>query len=92
MRKLKVGHEALPGIGDVFEIASASGLTVTVVAHRSGRRDVAVGTSGDDKPLVSVALTRTEAIALATLLTGVHVELVTTPRNERRTDARLIAR
>ena len=80
MRKLQVGHEALPGIGDVFEIPSASGLTITVVAHRAGRRDLAVGKRGEDEPLVSVALTRTEATALATLLTGVHVELVTTPR------------
>jgi K+/H+ antiporter YhaU regulatory subunit KhtT len=80
MRKLKVRHEALPGVGDLFEIASACGLTVTVVAHRSGRRDLAVGKPGDDEPLVTVALTRTESTALATLLTGAHIELTTTPR------------
>jgi K+/H+ antiporter YhaU regulatory subunit KhtT len=80
MRKLKVGHERLPGIGDLFEIASASGLTVTVVAHRSGRRQLAVGEPDDDQVLITVALTRTEATALATLLTGAQIELITTPR------------
>ena len=80
MRKLKVGHEALPGSGDLFEIASAAGLIVTVVPHRSGRRHLAVGKPDDDQPLVTVALTRTEATALATLLTGAQIELVTTPR------------
>jgi K+/H+ antiporter YhaU regulatory subunit KhtT len=80
MRKQKVKHRLLPGIGDFFEIVTASGLSVSVVSHRSGRRDVAVGVPGADQPLVSAPLTRTEAVALATLLTGAHIELASTPQ------------
>ena len=80
MRKQKVKHRALPGIGDLFEITTGSGLSVSVVSHRSGRRDLAVGVPGADEPLVSVPLSRNEAIALATLLTGAHIELATTPQ------------
>jgi K+/H+ antiporter YhaU regulatory subunit KhtT len=80
MRKQKVQHQALPGIGDLFAIATGSGLTVTVVAHRSGRRSVTVGEPEADEPLASVALTRKEAVALAALLAGAHIELTPTPR------------
>jgi K+/H+ antiporter YhaU regulatory subunit KhtT len=80
MRRLKVRHEPLPRIGDLFEITPACGLTVTVVSHRSGRRDLSVGTPGEQQPLATVSLTRTEATALATLLTGAHIELTTTTR------------
>jgi K+/H+ antiporter YhaU regulatory subunit KhtT len=80
MRKQKVKHRALPGIGDFFEIAIGSGLSVSVVNHRSGRRDLAVGVPGAAEPLVSASLTRNEAIALAALLTGAHIELIATPQ------------
>ena len=86
MRKQKVKHRALPGIGDLFEITTGSGLSVSVVSHRSGRRDLAVGVPGADEPLVSESTpeagtsARNEAIALATLLTGAHIELATTPQ------------
>jgi hypothetical protein len=80
MLKLKVGQKALPGIGDVFEIASDSGLPVTVVALRSVRRHLAVGNPGDDQPVVTVALTRPEATAQATPLAGGPIERITTPR------------
>ena len=79
MRKQRVRHEKLPRIGDLFEIATACGLTVTVVAHRSGRRDLTVGKPDEHQPLATVALTRTEATALATLLSGAHIELTMTP-------------
>lgn len=78
MRKQKVKHRVLPGIGDFFEIAIGSGFSVSVVNHRSGRRDLAVGVPGADQPLVSASLTRSEANALAALLTGAHIELVAT--------------
>jgi K+/H+ antiporter YhaU regulatory subunit KhtT len=80
MRKLKVGHEPLPGIGERFHVESACGLTITVVSHRSGRRDVAILETGDDEPLATVALSKGEAAAVAALLVGAQIELVpTTP-------------
>jgi K+/H+ antiporter YhaU regulatory subunit KhtT len=81
MRKLKVGHEQLPGIGDLYEITPRSGGTLTVVAHRSGRRDLIVGTPDDDRPPVTVELSRSEATAVATLLAGVHIELSMSARD-----------
>jgi K+/H+ antiporter YhaU regulatory subunit KhtT len=77
MRKLKVRHERLPGIGDLFELDTAAGLTVTVVTHRSGRRDIAVGKMGADEPAITAALSRTESTAVAALLTGTNIELTT---------------
>jgi K+/H+ antiporter YhaU regulatory subunit KhtT len=80
MRKLKVRHDPLPGVGEAFELDAGSGLKVTVVAHRSGRRDVAIGRHGRDEPTATVALTRKEALALAALLSGTHIEITTAPR------------
>lgn len=81
MRKLKVGHEPLPGIGEVFELVAASGLAVRVVSQRSGRRDLALAAPDADEPIATVALTRAEATALATLLLGAHIELITERRD-----------
>lgn len=78
MRKLKVRHQPLPGIGELFKVDTACGLTVTVVSHRSGRREIVVGRREADEPLATAALTRNEAAAVATLLTGAHIELITT--------------
>jgi K+/H+ antiporter YhaU regulatory subunit KhtT len=74
MRKLKVRHERLPGVGDLFELDTAGGLTVSVACLRSGRRDIAVTQPGDDEPLATAALSRSEALAVAALLTGTAVE------------------
>ena len=79
MRKLKVQHQPLPGVGDRFDLVTASGLTLTVVSHRSGRRDIAIGEPGADAPVAIAGLTRIEAAAVAVLLTGAHVEITTTP-------------
>ena len=79
MSKFNVRHEALPKVGDLFEFSAATGPTVTVVTHRSGRRDLSV-TQPNDRLRVTVSLSETEATALATLLTGVHIELTRTPR------------
>ena len=79
MRKLHVRHRPLPGIGDLFELDLASGLTLSVVGHRSGRRDLSLAEREADSPMVSAPLTRSEATAVAALLTGAHIELTTTP-------------
>lgn len=76
MRKLRVRHERLPGIGDLFEIPTGSGLSIRVATHRSGRRNLLVGSSDADQPEFSVPLTRAEATGLAALLVGAHIELI----------------
>jgi K+/H+ antiporter YhaU regulatory subunit KhtT len=80
MRKLRVRHEPLPGVGERFEFPTASGITVIVVTQRSGRRDIALRAPGEDDPLLSVPLTRNESLALATLLMGTHIELSVAPK------------
>ena len=77
MRKVKVRHRPLPGIGDVFELDSTSGLKVTVINHRSGRRELAIGESAAGEPIAIVSLTRAQAAAVAQLLTGAYVEITT---------------
>ncbi len=81
MRRLKVQHQFLPGIGELFQLDTASGLTLTVVSHRSGRREIAIGVRDEDQPTVTAGLTRADAVAVATLLTGAYIELATTPRS-----------
>ena len=80
MRKLRVRHEPLPGVGERFEFTAASGTTVIVVTHRSGRRDIALRAPGEDDPQLSVPLTRNESLALATFLMGTHIELSVAPK------------
>jgi K+/H+ antiporter YhaU regulatory subunit KhtT len=76
MRKVKIRHRRLAGVGDLFELDAASGSTITVISHRSGRSDIAIGKTGDE-PSSSTGLTRTEAAAVALLLSGANVELET---------------
>jgi TrkA domain protein len=76
MRKLKIRHEPLPLIGERFHLDAASGLTITVVSHRTGRREVAVLETDGDEPPVTVVLTKGEAAAVAALLVGAQIELV----------------
>jgi K+/H+ antiporter YhaU regulatory subunit KhtT len=80
MRKLKVRHEGLPGIGDRFELDTTAGLTVSVVTHRSGRRDISISEPGAETPLVTARLSRAEAVAVVGLLTGLHIELTAMTR------------
>ena len=77
MRKHRVRYERLPRIGDRFDLDSASGSTITVVTHASGRCHLALRSRRDDEPMATVALTRSEAAALAALLIGSHIELTT---------------
>ena len=81
MRKLKVQHPPQPAIGELSALDTASGVPLTVVTHRSGRRDMAIGTRDEEQPTVTAGLTRTEALAIATLLSGAHTELATAPRS-----------
>ncbi len=77
MRKLRVRRQLLSGVGELFELETSSGLTVVVVAHRSGRRQIALRAGDAERPAASTTLTRTEALAIAALLSGTHIELVT---------------
>ena len=79
MRKVQVRHRQPPGIGELFELDTASGLSLTVVTNRSGRREIAIGTRDEAQPAVTAGLTRAEPLAIATLLSGAHIELATTP-------------
>jgi K+/H+ antiporter YhaU regulatory subunit KhtT len=78
MYKVTVRHQRLPGIGDRFDLDTASGVTVTVVSRTRGVRDVMVKTPYGDEPIATAVLTEGEAAALAALLLGVQVELVVT--------------
>lgn len=78
MRAQKVRYRRLPHIGELYEIDTADGPVVTVVVNRSGRRDVAVRQPDAEEPSMQLSLTRREALAVASLLTSNHIELITT--------------
>ena len=81
MHRLNVRHQALPGIGDRFELDTSSGSTITVISHRSGRRDIAIARPDGEGPSITTELTDAEAAAVAMLLAGVHIELAMTARD-----------
>ena len=81
MHKLNVRHQALPGIGELFELGTSAGPTIRVIHHRSGRRDLAIGHPDTDETTTTAQLTEAEAAAVAMLLAGVHVELALTTRD-----------
>ena len=78
MHRLNVRHQALPGIGDLFELDTSSGSTITVISHRSGRRDIAIARPDGEGPSITTELTDA---AVAMLLAGVHIELAMTARD-----------
>lgn len=78
MYKVTVRHQRLPGIGDRFDLETASGVTMTVVSRVRGLRDVVIQSPYGDEPVAIAVLTEGEAAGLAALLVGVQVELVVT--------------
>ena len=65
-------HEtALPGVGVRYDLSTAAGEHLGVVAHRHGRRDIVLYDRADpDAARESLALTAVESTALAALLAG----------------------
>lgn len=66
-----VTEQALPGIGQRYDLRAAEGGAVTVVIHHSGRRDLYVLDSGDE-PQASVALSDSQARTLGAILGGAY--------------------
>jgi len=73
--EVTVREQSLPGIGTLFELRVHTGDWVSVVFHRSRRRDVGVRQRDDDETVASVTLTEAEALALAAVLAGVLVDV-----------------
>jgi K+/H+ antiporter YhaU regulatory subunit KhtT len=74
MHSVKVREQALPGIGVLVEMTTADGPIVSVVCHRTRRRDVSIRGRHDDTAIASVHLSEDEALALASVLAGLIVE------------------
>ena len=66
-----VTEQALPGIGQRYDVRAAEGGSITVVIHHSGRRDIYV-LDGGDEPQASVALTDSQARTLGAILGGAY--------------------
>jgi TrkA domain protein len=61
----------LPGVGMSYEFTTAAGARLRVITHRSGRRDISVGTPNDPDAYHTVLeLTEDESRTLAELLGG----------------------
>jgi TrkA domain protein len=64
----------LPGVGIRYEFATRAGERVEVVAHRSGRREIFIGTPDDPDAFRAVLeLTEDESRTLAELLGGSRI-------------------
>lgn len=77
MRKLRVRQRSLPGVGELLELDTRSGQTVTIIVHRSGRREIGLRRRGDETATATAPLTAAESVALAGLLTGAVLDLTT---------------
>jgi TrkA domain protein len=75
LRKLRIRQRSLPGIGELLELDTRSGQTVTIVVHRSGRREIGLRRHDEESAAATAPLTAAEAVALAGLLTGARVYL-----------------
>jgi TrkA domain protein len=75
LRKLRIRQRFLPGIGELLELDTRSGQTVTIVVHRSGRREIGLRRREEEAAAATAPLTAAEAVALAGLLTGARVYL-----------------
>ena len=68
---VRIERTDLPGIGARYDVVTAGGRRVGVVAHRSGERDLALFDADDpDSCADSIPLTDQEAAALADVLGG----------------------
>lgn len=77
MRKVRVRHRLLPGVGELLELDTRSGQMVTIIVHRAGRREIGLRRRGDETAAATAPLTAAESVALAGLLTGAHIYLTT---------------
>ena len=77
MRKLRVRERSLPGVGELLELDTLSGQTVTIIVRRSGGREIGLRRRGDETAAATAPLTAAESIALAGLLTGARISLTT---------------
>ena len=66
-----VTEQALPGIGQRYDLRAAEGGSVTVVIHHSGRRDIYV-LDGGDEPQAAVVLSDSQARTLGAILGGAY--------------------
>lgn len=73
-RKLVSGdvvEQALPGIGQRYDLRAAEGGSITVVIHHSGRRDIYV-LDGGEEPRAAVVLSDSQARTLGAILGGAY--------------------
>lgn len=69
---------ALPGVGEAFEIRTASGADVIIVARPGGQRELFIRPEGADTPTATLLLEPPEVAAVLGVLIGSAIELTTT--------------
>lgn len=67
----EVTEQALPGIGQRYDLRVAEGGSIAVIIHHSGRRDVYILDDGDE-PRASVVLSDSQARSLGAILAGAY--------------------
>lgn len=75
MTDVEVGETRLPGVGWRYDIQLARGMTLLVVVEDTGRRHIVLAGEADEDPWSSVPMTESQALAVASLLTGARLHL-----------------
>lgn len=68
--EVRIHERSLPGVGHRFELDTADGRSLIVVARRDGSRDVSIREGDDDATSGTARLTREHAVAVGSLLLG----------------------
>ncbi len=67
---IRIPEQRLAGVGHRYELPLDGDRSLIVIVQRRGGRQIVVGRPGADEPVVAVALTHDQAMAVAALLTG----------------------
>lgn len=67
----------LPGIGKRFRIDVSSRESISIIIHRSGRREIYHETSEDEEPRLLLSLDAESASTVGAVLTGAYYQPVT---------------
>ena len=85
MNSINVYEQALPGLGQRFELQLDDGHVLCMVALRDGRRQLARRTAGEDNADTLFVLDRDQAVTIGALLLGAQFS-VASPIEARSTD------
>lgn len=76
---ISIQERTLPGVGRRYDLALDHCRQLSVIVSYSGQRRLSIGHEAADEPTATAVLSHTQAIAVAALLSGVHLTVRPAP-------------